>query len=98
MGQSLTTLEVERNRIQLYVQQQAQAVEEQTRLNQESTSAIGIISSLEEQLGQVMEKAQQAEHTLARLEEEEQALGEKRSNLQNQAEACLLYTSPSPRD
>ncbi|MEC9005597.1 MAG: chromosome segregation protein SMC [Nitrospirota bacterium] len=92
MGQSLTTLEVERNRIQLYAQQQAQAVEEQTRLNQESTSAIGIISSLEEQLGQVMEKAQQAEHMLARLEGGEQALVEKRSTLQSRAEALRQQT------
>ena len=68
MGQSLTTLEVERNRIQLYAQQQAQAVEEQNRLNQESTAATETISSLQGQLGQVMEATEQAEHTLARLE------------------------------
>lgn len=87
MGRSLTTLEVERNRIQLYAQQQAQAVEEQNRLNQESTAATETISSLQGQLGQVMEATEQAEHTLARLEGEEQMLVEKRSTLQSQAEA-----------
>jgi chromosome segregation protein len=87
MGQSLTTLEVERNRIQLYAEQKAQGAEEQTRLDQESTHAVGAIASLRSQLAQAMDGAQQAEQTLARLEGEEQPLVAKRTSVQAQAES-----------
>ncbi|MDT7042567.1 chromosome segregation protein SMC [Candidatus Nitronereus thalassa] len=87
MGQTLTVLEVERHRIQLYTEQQAQGVEEQDRLGRESANAVGAIDSLQQQLTQAREDAQQAEQTLARLEAEEQALVDTRSSLQAQAES-----------
>lgn len=86
MGQTLTILEVERNRIQLYAEQQAQGAEEQDRLSQDSTHVVEAIASLHNQLGRAMEEAQQAEETLVRLEREEQALVGKRSSVQAQAE------------
>lgn len=86
MGQTLTTLEVERNRIQLYAEQQAQGTEEQDRLKQESKSAVGVIASLQSRLAQAMQEAQQAEHTVTRHEAEEQSLSTTRSSLQRQTE------------
>jgi chromosome segregation protein len=91
MGQNLTILEVERNRIQLFTEQQAQGAEEQDRLGRESENAVGAMDSLNRQLAQAKEEAQQAEQTLARLEAEEQALVAKRSSLQAQAESLRKH-------
>ncbi len=86
MGQTLTILEVERNRIQLYAEQQTQGAEEQDRLRQDSTNAVETIASLQHQMTQAMEEAQHAEQTLIRLEGQERSLVEKRSSVQAQAE------------
>ena len=86
MGQTLTTLEVERNRIQLYAEQQVQGAEEQDRLSQDSIIAVDTMASLQNQMVLAMEEAQQAEQTLGRLEGEEQSLVAKRSSVQAQAE------------
>ena len=91
MGQALTTLEVERHRIQLYAEQQAQGAEEQTRLGQESTSTVGAIASLHSQLTQAREEAQQAEHTLTRLDVEEQNLVANRSSVHTQVETLRQH-------
>jgi len=87
MGQTLTTLEVERNRIQLYSEQRAQGMEEQHRLHQESKETVGVIASLQSRLAQAMEEAQQAEQTVSRLETEEQSLLASRSSVQTQTES-----------
>ena len=86
MGHTLTTLEVERHRIQLYAEQQAQGADEQTRLSQESTSAVSAIASLQKQLTQAREEAQQAEQKLARLDAGEQTLMGQRSSVQAKVE------------
>ena len=86
MGQTFTTLEVERNRRQLYEEQESQAIEEQAKLGQQSARVLDAMGSLKQQLQQAMEEVQRAEQTMARLDVDEQCLVAKRSSVHMQVE------------
>ena len=82
MGQALTTMEVERNRADLFDQQRMQALEEQTRLCAVSEEASVSIKSLQEQVQRAEGDTARVTGELTELETEEQRQGEQRTALQ----------------
>ncbi len=86
IGQALTTMEVERNRADLFDQQRTQALEEQARLVSVSEQAATSIGSLEEQVQRSEGDRAQVTGQLTELETEEQQRGEHRTALQTRTE------------
>ena len=86
VGQALTTMEVERNRADLFDQQRTQALEEQTRLVTVIEQAATSIESLEEQVQRSDGDMAQVTGQLTELEMEEQQQGERRTSLQTRTE------------
>ena len=86
IGQALTTMEVERNRADLFDQQRTQALEEQTRLVTVSEQAATNIQSLQEQVQRSEGDMAQVTGQLTELEMEQQQRGERRTALQTQTE------------
>ncbi len=86
IGQALTTMEVERNRADLFDQQRTQALEEQTRLVTVSEQAATNIRSLQEQVQRSEGDMAQVTGHLTELEMEQQQRGERRTALQTQTE------------
>ena len=86
VGQALTTMEVERNRADLFDQQRTQALEEQTRLVTVIEQAATSIESLEEQVQRSDGDMAQVNGQLTELEMEEQQQGERRTSLQTRTE------------
>lgn len=86
IGQALTTMEVERNRADLFDQQRTQALEEQTRLVTVIEQASTSIESLEEQVRRSEEDTAQVTGQLTELEMEEQQRVERRTSLQTGTE------------
>lgn len=86
IGQALTTMEVERNRADLFDQQRMQAVEEQTRLCAVSEEATTSINSLQEQVQRAEGDKAEVTGRLTELETEEQRQGEQRTALQARTE------------
>ena len=86
IGQALTTMEVERNRADLFDQQRTQALEEQTRLVTVSEQAATNIQSLQEQVQRSEGAMAQVTGQLTELEMEQQQRGERRTALQTQTE------------
>lgn len=82
IGQALTTMEVERNRADLFDQQRTQALEEQTRLVVVSEQATASIESLQDQVQRAEGDMAQVTGRLTELETEEQQRGEHRTALQ----------------
>ena len=86
IGQALTTMEVERNRADLFDQQRTQALEEQTRLVTVSEQAATNIQSLQEQVQRSEGDMAQVTGQLTELEMEQQQRGERRTALQTRTE------------
>lgn len=86
IGQALTTMEVERNRADLFDQQRTQALEEQTRLVTVIEQAATNIESLEEQVQRSEGDTAQVTGQLTELEMEERQQGERRTSLQTLTE------------
>ena len=86
IGQALTTMEVERNRADLFDQQRTQALEEQTRLVTVSEQAATNIQSLQEQVQRSEGDMAQVTGQLTELEMEQEQRGERRTALQTQTE------------
>ena len=86
MGQALTNIEVQRNRLRLYGEQQVQAQEETTHLAQETEAVRTVIQDLTERVHRAEEEIAQRAELLADLEEEEQDLSHKRSSTHTQVE------------
>lgn len=82
IGQALTTMEVERNRANLFDQQRTQALEEQARLVSVAGQAATSIGSLEEQVRRSEGDMVQVTGQLTELEMEEQQRVENRTSLQ----------------
>ena len=82
IGQALTTMEVERNRADLFDQQRTQAVEEQTRLCAVAEEATTSIESLQEQVQRAEGDKAEVTGRLTELETEEQRQGKQRTALQ----------------
>ena len=82
IGQALTTMEVERNRANLFDQQRTQALEEQARLVSVAGQAATSIGSLEEQVRRSEGDMAQVTGQLTELEVEEQQRVENRTSLQ----------------
>lgn len=82
VGQALTTMEVERNRADLFDQQRTQALEEQTRLCAVSEEAAVSINSLKEQVQRAEGDTARVTGQLTELETEDQRQGEQRTALQ----------------
>ena len=82
IGQALTTMEVERNRADLFDRQRTQALEEQTRLVSVSEQAEKSIESLKTQVRRSEEDMAQVAGQLTELEMEEQQRVEHRTSLQ----------------
>ncbi len=86
MGKALTNIEVQRNRLRLYGEQQVQAQEETTHLAQETEAVRTVIQDLKERVHRAEEEIAQRAELLADLEEEEQDLSHKRSSTHTQVE------------
>lgn len=86
LGQALTTMEVERNRVDLFDRQRTQALEEQTRLVSVSEQAETSIEELKAQVGRSEEEMAQVTGQLAELEMEEQQRVEHRTSIQTRTE------------
>ena len=86
IGQALTTMEVERNRADLFDQQRTQALQEQARLVTVSGQAATSIESLGEQVWRSEEDMAQVTGQLTELEMEEQQRVERRTSLQTLTE------------
>lgn len=82
IGQALTTMEVERNRADMFDQQRTQALEEQARLVAVSEQAATSIESLQDQVQRAEGDTAQVTGRLTELETEEQRQGEQRTALQ----------------
>lgn len=82
IGQALTTMEVERNRADMFDQQRTQALEEQARLVAVSEQVATSIESLQEQVQRAEGDTAQVTGRLTELETEEQRQGEQRTALQ----------------
>lgn len=82
IGQALTTMEVERNRADLFDQQRTQALEEQTRLVVVAEQAATSIEGLQDQVQRAEGDMAQVTGRLTELETEEQQRGEHRTALQ----------------
>ncbi|MCY4614688.1 MAG: chromosome segregation protein SMC [Nitrospira sp.] len=86
IGQALTTMEVERNRADLFDQQRTQALEEQTRLVTVIEQAATSIESIKEQVQRSEGDMVEVTGQLKELEMEEQQQGERRMSLQTRTE------------
>ena len=88
MGQTLTTVEVQRNRVQGYQQQQNQALEEQGRLALESEGVLASITELERQLSQFDAESARQDGVLGELETRDRDLMLRRSSTQEKVECA----------
>ena len=86
IGQALTTMEVERNRADLFDQQRTHALEEQTRLVTVSEQAATNIRGLQEQVQCSEGDMAQVTGQLTELEMEQRQRGERRTALQTRTE------------
>ncbi len=86
VGQALTTMEVERNRADLFVRQRTQALEEQTRLSTDAERAVTGIESLREQVQRSEEAIAQVTEQVEALETQERTLAERREAVQARTE------------
>ena len=86
IGQALTTMEVERNRADLFDRQRTQALEEQTHLVSVSEQAETSIENLKAQVRRSEEDMSQVTGQLTELETEEQQRVEHRTSLQTGTE------------
>ena len=86
IGQVLTTMEVERNRADLFDQQRTQALEEQTHLALVSEQTATSIESLQEQVQRSEGDTARVTGQLTEIEMEERQRGERRTALQTQTE------------
>ncbi len=82
IGQALTTMEVERNRADLFDRQRTQALEEQTRLVSVSEQAETSIEALKAQVRRSEEDTSQVTGQLTELEMQEKQRVEHRTSLQ----------------
>ena len=86
MGQALTVSEVERNRLQAFAQQEGQAVVDRASLTEDSQRTTSTIETLQSQLGEFAGEVSKCEERVTTLEEEEKALGSRRSRMQAETE------------
>ncbi len=93
IGQSLTTMEVERSRADLFARQRAQALEERTHLSADAERAVTVIKTMLEQAQRSEEAIALVTEQLKALETQERTLAEKRATVQTQTEQarqCVL--------
>ena len=86
VGQALTTMEVERNRADLFVRQRTQASEEQTRLAADAGQAVTVMENLREQVQRSEEEIARVTERVEALETQERTLAEKRATVQTRTE------------
>ena len=85
-GHALTTMEVERNRADLFARQRAQALEEQSRLSADAEQAVTVIQNMLEQVQRSEEAIARVSEQVKALETQEQALAEERAVVQTRTE------------
>ena len=93
IGQALTTMEVERNRADLFARQRAQALEEQTRLSADAGQAETVIQNMSEQVQRSEEAIALVSEEVKGLETQERTLVEERAAVQTRTERarqCVL--------
>ncbi len=86
LGQALTTMEVERNRADVFVRQRTQSLEEQSRLAAEAERAVTAIEHLRELVRGSEETIARVTERLRDLETQERTLAEKRATVRTQTE------------
>ncbi|MEC4674301.1 MAG: chromosome segregation protein SMC [Nitrospirota bacterium] len=86
MGQTLTVIEVERNRLQTFAQQEGQAVVDRASLKEDSQRVITTMETLQDQLDEGAGEVDQRQQRVNTLEEEERTLNSRRSRVQTETE------------
>ena len=79
MAQALTSIEVERNRLEQFEQQHEQAMNERVRLMEEAQQAKNLIEKVQERLGGIRSEMESVTGSLAGFEQQAEDCGTRRS-------------------